>query len=359
MPAPEDWGQDISHSPIGRREACRRIGMLGSALMLAGFSTVSRAMTDAGSQSRRSEPGGLPRRPLGQTGVTIPILGLGGSHLLNTSDEEGERLVQEAIEGGLTFFDNAWDYHNNRSEVVMGKALKGRRHEVFLMTKMCTHGRGKKIGMLHLEQSLRRLGTDHLDLWQIHEVGCDDEPERIFQKGGAIEALAEAKRQGKVRYIGFTGHKSPAVHLKMLKYGFSFDTCQLPLNVFDATYSSFEQQVLPELLRQGIAPIAMKSLCGHGKPIEQRILTVEEAMRYTLSLPVSTLVSGINSREVLRQNLAIARRFVPMTHEEMVQLRHRVSPHAKDGQFEDYKTKPARSCDQHEIERQFGVLEKG
>jgi uncharacterized protein len=358
MPSHEDRGENTSKLPIGRREACRRIGMLGSALMLAGLSTISRAMTDAERPLSGSAPEGLPRRPLGQTGISIPILGLGGGHLLNTSDEEGERIVQEAIEGGLTFFDNAWDYYNNRSEAVMGKALKGRRHEVFLMTKMCTHGRGKKIGMLHLEQSLRRLGTDYLDLWQIHEVGCDDEPERIFQVGGAIEALAEAKRQGKVRYIGFTGHKSPAVHLNMLKYGFPFDTCQLPLNVFDATYSSFEQQVLPELLRQGIAPIAMKSLCGHGKPIEQGLLTVEEAMRYTLSLPVSTLVSGINSREVLHQNLAVARRFVPMTHEEMVQLRHRVSPQSRDGQFEDYKTKAARSCDQHEIERSFSGLEK-
>jgi predicted aldo/keto reductase-like oxidoreductase len=358
MPLHEDWGEGTGQLPVGRREACRRIGLLGSALMLAGLSTVSRAMTEVERPSTRSQPEGFLRRPLGKTGSSIPILGLGGGHLLNTSDEEGERIVQEAIQGGLTFFDNAWDYYNNRSEAVMGKALKGRRHEVFLMTKMCTHGRGKKIGMRHLEQSLRRLGTDYLDLWQIHEVGCDDEPERIFQKGGAIEALAEAKRQGKVRYIGFTGHKSPAVHLKMLSYGFPFDTCQLPLNVFDATYSSFEQQVLPELLRQGIAPIAMKSLCGHGKPIEQGLLTVEEAMRYTLSLPVSTLVSGINSREVLRQNMAIIRRFVPMTHEEMVQLRHRVSAHARDGQFEEYKTKVARSCDQPEIERYFGRLEK-
>jgi len=332
--------------------------MLGSALMLAGLSTACRAMTEVERPPRGSDPEQIPRRPLGHTGISIPILGLGGGHLLNTSDEEGERIVQEAIQGGLTFFDNAWDYSNNRSEAVMGKALKGRRHEVFLMTKMCTHGRGKKIGMLHLEQSLRRLGTDYLDLWQIHEVGCDDEPERIFQEGGAIEALADAKRQGKVRFIGFTGHKSPAIHLKMLKYGFPFDTCQLPLNVFDATYNSFEQQVLPELLRQGIAPIAMKSLCGHGKPIEQGLLTVEEAMRYTLSLPVSTLVSGINSREVLHQNLAIARRFAPMRHEEMVQLRTRVSAHAREGQFEDYKIKAARSCDQSEIERSLGGLEK-
>jgi len=227
-----------------------------------------------------------------------------------------------------------------------------------LMTKMCTHGRGKKIGMLHLEQSLRRLGTDYLDLWQIHEVGCDDDPERLFQEGGAIEALAEAKQQGKVRFIGFTGHTNPAVHLNVLKYDFPFDTCQLPLNPFDASYKSFERQVLPELLRRGIAPIAMKSLCGNGKPIQQGILTAEEAMRYVLSLPVSTLVSGIDSQEVLRQNLAIARRFVPMTQEEMAQLRRRVSGHATEGQFEYYKTHALWSCDRHEVEQRYGGLEK-
>ncbi len=226
-----------------------------------------------------------------------------------------------------------------------GEAAEGHRHDVFLMTKMCTHGRGKNVGMLHLEQSLRRLSTDYLDLWQIHEVGCDDDPERIFREGGAIEALSEGKQQGKVRFIGFTGHTNPSVHLNMLKYDFPFDTCQLPLNVFDASYSSFEQQVLPELLRRGIAPIAMKSLCGNGKPIQQGVLTAEEAMRYVLSLPVSTLVSGIDSREVLRQNIAIARRFVPMTQEEMLQLRRRVSFYAAEGQFEHYKTSALWSCD--------------
>ena len=354
MPPHEDRSDSRAEPTIGRREACRRIALLGSAVMLGALAS----MTDAETRPSGSEPQGLPRRLLGKTGVTIPILGLGGGHLLNTSEEEGSRIVQEAIEAGLTFFDNAWDYYNNRSEAVMGKALKGRRQEVFLMTKMCTHGRGKKIGMLHLEQSLRRLGTDYLDLWQIHEVGCDDEPERIFQEGGAIEALAEAKRQGKVRFIGFTGHKSPAVHLNMLKYDFPFDTCQLPLNPFDAAYSSFERQVLPELLRRGIAPIAMKSFCGNGKAIKQAILTAEEAMRYTLSLPVSTLVSGIDSREVLRQNLGIARRFVPMTQEEMMQLRRRISGHASEGQFEQYKIDTPRSCNQREIEQSFGRLER-
>ncbi|THI82936.1 MAG: aldo/keto reductase [Nitrospira sp. CG24A] len=353
----EDRG-DNTAPMIGRREVCKTIGLLGSAVMLGGISGLTRAMADTEKPPSGLEGQGLPRRELGRTGVTVPILGLGGAHLLKTSDEEGTRIVHEAINAGLTFFDNAWDYANNRSEAVMGKALKGHRHEVFLMTKMCTHGRGKKIGMLHLEQSLRRLGTDYLDLWQIHEVSCDDDPERLFQVEGAIEALAQAKQQGKVRFIGFTGHTNPSVHLNVLKYNFPFDTCQLPLNVFDASYKSFERQVLPELLARGIAPIAMKSLCGKGKPITQGILTVEEAMRYVWSLPVATLVSGIDSREVLRQNLAIARRFVPMTQEEMAQLRRRVSSHATEGQFELYKKNPPWSCDQEEVERRFSGLEK-
>ena len=354
MPLHEDRSESNAGPTIGRRDLCKRIGLLGSMVMLGGVSSLARAeRLPSGLEGQ-----GLPQRQLGRTGVMLPILGLGGGHLLNTSEEEGGRIVQEAIDAGITFFDNAWEYSDNRSEVVMGKALEGRRHEVFLMTKLCTHGRGKKVGMLHLEQSLRRLGTDYLDLWQIHEVGCDDDPELIFGEGGAMEALAEAKQQGKVRFIGFTGHKSPAVHLKVLTYNFPFDTCQLPLNVFDSAYHSFEQQVLPELLRRGIAPIAMKSLCGNGKPVQQGILTVEEAMRYVLSLPVSTLVSGIDSREVLRQNLAIARRFVPMTQAEMVQLRERISGHATEGQFEHYKTDAVWSCDRQEVERRFGKLEK-
>jgi predicted aldo/keto reductase-like oxidoreductase len=290
--------------------------------------------------------------------VDVPILALGGGHLIRTSEEDGTRVVHEAIESGLTFFDNAWDYYNNRSEEVMGKALQGKRQRVFLMTKMCTHGRGKDIGLLHLEQSLRRLRTDYLDLWQIHELGCQDDPDLIFRPGGAAEALLQAKQQGKVRFIGFTGHKDPAVHLSILKHDFPFDTCQLPLNVFDASYQSFEQQVLPELIRRGIAPLGMKSLCGNGEPIKQGVVTVEEALRYVLSLPVSTLVSGINSREVLRQNVAIVRRFVPMTAQEMDALRTRVASAAADGRFESYKTEKLWSCDRPEVEKRFGSLER-
>lgn len=351
-------GPDCSAVELDRRQVLKGMGLLGSVLALGNLAGMTRVFAETGKVEGKQTLGGLPHRPLGRAGVTVPILALGGGHLIRTSDEEGTRIVHEAIEAGLTFFDNAWDYHKNRSEEVMGKALHGKRQHVFLMTKMCTHGRGKDIGMLHLEQSLRRLRTDYLDLWQIHEVGCQDDPDLIFRLGGAAEALLQAKRQGKVRFIGFTGHKDPAVHLNILKHDFPFDTCQLPLNVFDASYQSFERLVLPELTSRGIAPLGMKSLCGKGEPIKQGVVTVEEAIRYVLSLPIATLVSGIDSREVLRQNLAIARRFVPMTEQEMEALRKRVVGAAADGRFENYKTDRLWSCDRPEVGKRFKELEE-
>jgi aryl-alcohol dehydrogenase-like predicted oxidoreductase len=191
--------------------------------------------------------------------------------------------------------------------------------------------------MQQLEQSLRRLKTDHLDLWQIHEVVYDNDPERHFAKGGAIEALAEAKQQGKVRFIGFTGHKSPAIHLKMLAHGFPFDAVQLPLSGFDAGFRSFEREVLPVLAKRGIAPLGMKSLNGGADAVKQGIISAEEAIRYAMSLPVTTTVSGIDSLEILRKNLEIARRFTPMSKEEKEAFRQKCAPHSGDGRFELYK----------------------
>jgi len=220
----------------------------------------------------------------------------------------------------------------------MGEALQGCRHRVFLMSKVCTHGRDRKTAMRQLEQTLKRLRTDYLDLWQVHEVIHDNDPDLHFAKGGVIEALEQARREGKVRFVGFTGHKDPAIHLKMLAHHYSFDTCQFPLNPFDATFRSFEQQVLPEVLRQGIAPLGMKSLGGGGDAIKRRVVTVSEALRYALSLPVAATVSGIDSLKVLRQNLRIARTFTPMTATEMQALRTRCAADAADGHFELYKT---------------------
>jgi aryl-alcohol dehydrogenase-like predicted oxidoreductase len=282
---------------------------------------------------------GIPRRALGRTGVEVSALALGGSHLAEAkSERESIRIVHEAIDNGLTFMDNAWEYHEGRSEEIAGRALEGKRHQVFLMSKVCTHGRDKKIAMRQLEQSLKRLKTDHLDLWQVHEVIHDNDPDLHFAKGGVIEALEQAKREGKVRFVGFTGHKDPAIHLKMLAHDYPFDTCQFPLNCFDATFRSFEQQVLPEVLRRGIAPLGMKSMGGAGDAVKKRIVTPSEALRYAMSLPVAATVSGIDSLQVLRQNLRIATNFEPMTEDEMRALRTRCAPDAADGHFELYKT---------------------
>jgi aryl-alcohol dehydrogenase-like predicted oxidoreductase len=284
-------------------------------------------------------PDQIPRRPLGRTGEQVSIIGLGGYHLgTMLSVETAVRLVQEAVDAGVTFFDNAWEYNDHRSEEWMGLGLQGRRDKVFLMTKVCTHGRDKNVAMQQLEESLKRLRTDHLDLWQIHEVIYENDPDLHFAKGGVIEALDEAKKQGKVRFVGFTGHKSPAIHLKMLAHNYPFDTVQMPLNCFDGTYRSFEQQVLPELERRGIAALGMKSLGGDGQPILHGVVSAEEALRYAMSLPVSTTISGMDSLDVLRQNLGIVRGFKPMAPKEMQELSQRCKSFAADGHLELFKT---------------------
>jgi aryl-alcohol dehydrogenase-like predicted oxidoreductase len=213
-----------------------------------------------------------------------------------------------------------------------------RRDKVFLMTKVCTHGRDRHVAMRQLEDSLRRLRTDYLDLWQVHEVVYDNEPEMHFAAGGVIEALDQARREGKVRFVGFTGHKHPELHLKMLSYDYPFDACQMPLNCFDATFRSFERRVLPELERRGIAAIGMKSLGGEANMVKAGSVTAEEALRYAMSLPVASVVSGMESLDVLRQNLGVARGFTPMSAEEMQRLRERCAQLAGDGRFEHYKT---------------------
>ena len=281
----------------------------------------------------------IPRRPFGRHADEISIIGLGGYHLgLAGTVTESVRIVHEAIDASINFFDNAWEYHDGESERRMGRALVDRRHSVFLMTKVCTHGRDRKVAMRQLEESLRRLRTDHLDLWQIHECAYDDDPDRHFARGGVVEALEQARKQGKVRYVGFTGHKHPDIHLRMLSFGFPFDACQLPLNGFDAQFRSFQGRVLPELARRQIAAIGMKSLGGDGRAIKQRTARVQDALRYAMSLDVCTTVSGIDSVRVLHQNLRVARGFTPMTILERRAYEHRVSAYGADGRFELYKT---------------------
>lgn len=277
-------------------------------------------------------------RPFGRSGVRVSALGLGGWHLgVPKTDAGATRLVHAALDAGITFFDNAWDYNEGLSEARMGKALAGRRDRAFLMTKVCTHGRDARVAMRQLEDSLRRLRTDYLDLWQIHEVVFDDEPARHFARGGVVEALDKARRQGKVRFVGFTGHKDPRLHLEMLSYDYAWDACQLPLNCFDGSFRSFERLVLPELNRRGIAAIGMKSFCGDARALTAGVATPGEMLRYALSLPVATVVSGMESLKVLRQNVEIARGFTPMTARERDALRRRVAPYAADGRFELFK----------------------
>ena len=284
----------------------------------------------------------MPYRTLGRTGERISALGLGGYHIGVPKDEqEGIRIIRTAIDRGLNFMDNCWDYHDGGSETRMGKALgDGYRQRVFLMTKI--DGRTRQSVARQIDESLRRLQTDRVDLMQFHEVLRFEDPDRIFAQEGGMEAMLEARKAGKVRFIGFTGHKDPHIHLNMLKvaadHGFKFDTVQMPLNCFDGTYRSFEQQVLPEVSRRGIAALGMKSLGGDGQPILHGVVSAEEALRYAMSLPVAATISGMDSLDVLRQNLRIARGFKPMAPEEMQALRQRCKTFAADGHLELYKS---------------------
>jgi aryl-alcohol dehydrogenase-like predicted oxidoreductase len=319
----------------------RRKFVKGSAAALTATMVVGPPLAAAGARG-----GGVPdiqelvpRRPLGKTGVQVSALGVGGYHLGSMKDQkESMELVTRALEAGINFFDNCWEYHDGLSEERLGEALKGKRDQAFLMTKVCTHGRTKDMAMKQLEESLRRLQTDRVDLWQIHEVVYYNDPDLIFAPNGAAEALLAAKQEGKVRFIGFTGHKNPAIHLKMLSHDFPFDAVQMPLNALDGTFKSFEHQVLPEANKRGIAVLGMKSLGGSGEIVSHGALTAEEGLRYAMSLPVATTISGMDSLGVLEQNLGVARGFKPLTAEAMQALRERARPLAADGRYELFKT---------------------
>ncbi|HEY8447674.1 MAG TPA: aldo/keto reductase [Thermomicrobiales bacterium] len=283
---------------------------------------------------------GMPLRPFGKTGEQVSLLGLGGFHIGVPPEDEAIRLMHAAFDAGVTFLDNAWEYNSGISEVRMGKAIRtwGKRDQLFVMTKDCAHDRKAKNSLLKLEQSLQRLQVDYLDLWQIHEVVWEDDPDWIFAPGGSAEALLKAKEQGKVRYIGFTGHKHPDIFKRMLSHGFPWDACQMPLNVLDAHYASFEREILPICQEQGIAVIAMKSLADGHLLHSGANVTPAEALRYTMSLPVATVVSGIDSMEVLEKNVATARNFTPLTDEERADILARTAAVARDGKFEPFKT---------------------
>jgi aryl-alcohol dehydrogenase-like predicted oxidoreductase len=284
---------------------------------------------------------GIALRPLGTTGVSVSLLCLGGFHLSVPPEDEATRIIHTAIDNGVTFMDNAWEYADNESERRMGNALAqdGYRDKVFLMTKNCAHDRTAANSMVKLEESLRRLQTDHLDLWQIHEVTFPDDPDRIFAPSGAAEAMLRAKEEGKVRFIGFTGHKSPAIFRRMLSQGFPWDTLQMPVSVLDANFNSFQTEIMPIAKEQRIGVIGMKSLAaGHLFDDPTVGITAEEAIRYALSQPIASLCTGIDSMAILEQNLRIAREFVPMTTEEQAAAVDKVYHHAWAGQHEHFKT---------------------
>ena len=287
----------------------------------------------------QTSSGTIPLRKFGRSGALVSVLGFGGHHLGDAPDAKtAVEIIHQAVDGGITFYDNCWEYRRGKTEVWMGAGLKGRRDKVFLMTKTCPHGRDASLALLMLEESLRRLQTDHLDLWQVHGMAFDNDAELFIRKDGAAEALEKAKKDGKVRFVGFTGHQNPKVHLAMLNTGFPFDAVQMPLNAFDSSFRSFEKQVLPELTKRGIAVLGMKPLNGHGEAIKHGVVTAEEALRYAMSLPgVTTTISGVDSLDVLHQNLRIAQNFTPMTEPEMNELRERCKPDAADGRYELYK----------------------
>jgi aryl-alcohol dehydrogenase-like predicted oxidoreductase len=332
-----------SAARLGRRKFLGAAGLLGSSIAQGRADPLPaspRQPDDKPSKSPKEEVGAgdIPQRPLGRTGVNVSALGLGGHHLGDFKTiEDATRLVHEAVDAGITFCDNCWEYWNGRAEDWLGYALRGRRNKVFLMTKVCTHGRGAGLAMKMLEESLRRLQTDHLDLWQVHGVGFDNDPELAYAKGGVLEALDKAKQQGKVRFVGFTGHKDPNVHLDMVRRGYPFDTVQMPLNCLDASFRSFEKLVLPELNKRGIAALGMKSMGGTAGAVKSGLVKAEEMLHYAMSLPVATTISGMDSLDILHQNLRVARCFKPMSAQEMQALRDRCASAAGDGRYEFYK----------------------
>lgn len=290
----------------------------------------------------RAEPkNGIPYRKLGRTGEEVSLVGIGGFHLgMKPTEDEAIRIVRTALDSGVNFLDNCWDYNGGESEVRMGKALRdGYREKAFLMTKI--DGHSKAGAAKQIDESLRRLQTDHVDLLQFHEVIRPGDPEKIFGEGGSLEAMLEAKKAGKLRYIGFTGHKHPDIHLHMLEtakvHGFHFDTVQMPLNVMDAHYESFGAKVLPVLVEQGIGVLGMKPI-GSGKILNSNTVLAVECLHYAMNLPTSVVITGCDSMAILEQAVKAARTFEPLSQEKVEALLARSHPEALAGKFEGYKT---------------------
>jgi predicted aldo/keto reductase-like oxidoreductase len=286
------------------------------------------------------ERGGIPYKTLGSTGEKVSSIGLGGYHIGRPADEESIRIIRIAIDGGINFMDNCWDYNDGASEVKMGKALRdGYRQKVFLMSKI--DGRDKKTAAAQIDESLKRLQTDHIDLMQMHEVIRMNDPERVFAPGGGMEALTEARKAGKIRFIGFTGHKSPDIHLHMLEaadeHKYRLDAVLMPVNVMDAHFESFVRKVMPVLVEKKIGIQTMKPM-GGGIILQSKTVSAPECLRFAMSQPTDVVITGCDSIEIVQQALNTARNFKPMNQEEIASLLARTESVAAQGKFELYKT---------------------
>jgi uncharacterized protein len=328
-PAAAPRTEDASDTGVSRR------GFLG-------FAAASILMARAGRRSPRPESrNGIPYRTLGCSGEKVSLIGLGGYHLGKQLDpQESIRIIRTGLDEGINFLDNCWDYNGGESEIRMGKALRdGYRQKAFLMSKI--DGRTKAAATAQINESLRRLQTDRIDLLQFHEVIRDTDPGRIFAAGGALEAVLEAQQAGKVRYVGFTGHKSPDIHLQMLataaKHGFTFDTVQMPLNVMDAHFNSFEKEVLPVLLKSDIGVLGMKPFGDHFI-LDSKTATPAECLHYAMNLPTSVVITGCDSLAILQQAIDAARGFQPLDSAQVGMLLGKTAKAAETGQFELYKS---------------------
>lgn len=318
---------------MDRRDFVKKVTVLGVAAAMARVPGLAPHAWAA------QEKGQMPYRVLGRTGEKVSLVGLGGYHLGRPDELESLRIVRTAIDNGINFMDNSWDYNDGESEIRMGKALKdGYRQKVFLMTKI--DGRTRESATKQLDESLKRLQTDTIDLLQFHEIIRMSDPERIFGPNGAFQAMLEAQKAGKIRYIGFTGHKSPEIHLKMLEaclaHNFTPVTVQMPLNVMDAHHDSFQKKVLPVLLQHGIGPLAMKSMGDHFL-LDSKTVTPMECLHYDMNLPVAVVITGCDSMPILEQALTAARTFRPLSEDEVAALLAKTAKAAARGRYELYK----------------------
>jgi aryl-alcohol dehydrogenase-like predicted oxidoreductase len=323
---------------VQRRDFIKSVTLAGVGASLGADAQNTPAL---GAVSRPTSPD-MPYRELGRTGEKVSVIGLGGAHIGFGEETAAIRLMRAASDAGITFFDNSWDYNGGRSEERMGRALKdGYRNRVLLMTKTDSHtaqGFNKQ-----LEESMRRLQVDMIDLVQIHEVIRMGDPEAVFAPGGAIEAARAAQKAGKLRYIGFTGHKDPSIHLHMINYaeqhGFHFDTVQMPINVMDAHFRSFQHEVVPVANEKGIGVLAMKTF-GFGDILKANVADPIEMLHYSMSLPISVVITGMDSMPRLEQALTAAKTFKPMTPQQITSLLSRTRDAAAEGRYEQFKTSP-------------------